>query len=146
MFQNLLARLLAPAPTRLPHADERLALAALLIRVAKSDHLYSAEEVERIEAVLGSRFGIDPFAAKALRIEAEGLEAEAPDTVRFTRALKDAVPLEERFSLMEALWSVALADGQRDAMEDQLLRIVSNLLGLTDVESARARQKAEVKA
>jgi uncharacterized tellurite resistance protein B-like protein len=46
-----------------------------------------------------------------LRAEAEALEAEAPDTVRFTRALKEAVALEDRADLMVALWSVALADG-----------------------------------
>ncbi len=143
MFQNLLQRLLAPAPARLADAEARLALAALLIRVAKSDNLYSAEEVERIDRVLSLRFDLDAFAAERLRLDAEQLEGEAPDTVRFTRALKDAVPLENRTGLMEALWSVALADGQRDAMEDQLLRIVSNLLGLTDVQSAQARRQAQ---
>ena len=142
MFQNLLQRLLAPAPARLPDADARLAMAALLVRVAKSDSLYSAEEVERIDRVLGARFDLDAFAVARLRAQAETLEAEAPDTVRFTRAIKDAVALEDRAALMEALWSVALADGLRDAHEDQLLRIVSNLLGLSDVESAKARQSA----
>lgn len=142
MFQNLLQRLLAPAPARLPDAEARLALAALLIRVAKSDNLYSAEEVERIDLTLSKRFDLDAFAAGRLRADAEILESEAPDTVRFTRALKDAVPLEDRAGLMEVLWSVALVDGQRDALEDQLLRIVSNLLGLTDVESAQARRRA----
>jgi tellurite resistance protein len=38
---------------------------------------------------------------------------------------------------------VALADGLRDAEEDRLMRLVASLLGLTDVESALARQKAE---
>jgi uncharacterized tellurite resistance protein B-like protein len=142
MFQNLLQRLLAPAPARLPDADARLAMAALLIRVAKSDALYSAEEVERIDRVLAARFDLDAFAAAKLRAEADELEAQAPDTVRFTRALKEVVPLEERSLLMEALWSVALADGLRDAHEDQLLRMVSNLLGLSDVENAKARQSA----
>ena len=75
-------------------------------------------------------------------IEAEALEAEAPDTVRFTRALKEAVPLEDRAALVEAMWSVALADGARDAEEDQLMRLVANLLGLGDRDSALARQRA----
>jgi uncharacterized tellurite resistance protein B-like protein len=47
---------------------------------------------------------------------------------------------------MTALWSVALADGQRDAMEDRLMRMVATLLGLNDVESAQARQRAEQQA
>lgn len=140
---NLLRRLLGPEPSRLPEPDARLALATLLVRVARSDGLYAAEEVERIDRVLARSYGLDPFAAARLRAEAEALEREAPDTVRFTRALKDAVPLEDRSELMTALWSVALADGLREAHEDRLLRLVASLLGLTDVESALARQKAE---
>ena len=53
------------------------------------------------------------------------------------------MPLEDRAELMTALWSVALADGLREAHEDRLMRLVANLLGLTDVESALARQRAE---
>lgn len=140
---ELLRRLLAPEPARLPEPDAQLALAALLVRVARSDGLYAAEEVERIDRVLALRHGLDPFAAARLRAEAEALEAEAPDTVRFTRALKDAVALEDRAELMVALWSIALADGLREVNEDRLMRLVANLLGLTDVDSALARQKAE---
>ena len=143
MFGDLLRQLLAPSPHRLPEPDARLALAALLVRVARSDGLYAAEEVERIDRVLAHRHGLDPFAAAKLRSDAEDLEREAPDTVRFTRALKDAVALEDRADLMTALWSVALADGLREAHEDRLMRLVANLLGLTDVDSALARQKAE---
>jgi uncharacterized tellurite resistance protein B-like protein len=140
---DLLRRLMAPEPSRLPEPDAELALAALLVRIARTDGLYSAEEVERIDRVLAHRHGLDPFAAAKLRTEAEELEREAPDTVRFTRALKDAVALEDRAELMTALWSVALADGMREAHEDRLMRLVANLLGVTDVESALARQKAE---
>ena len=139
---DLLRRLLAPAPYRLPEPEARLALAALLVRVARSDGLYAAEEVERIDRVLAHRHGLDPFAAARLRSEAEEVEREAPDTVRFTRALKEAVALEDRSELLSALWSVALADGLREAHEDRLLRLVANLLGLTDVEAALARRRA----
>ena len=57
MFGDLLRQLLAPAPHRLPEPDARLALAALLVRVARSDGLYAAEEVERIDRVLAHRHG-----------------------------------------------------------------------------------------
>ncbi|MCU0828674.1 MAG: TerB family tellurite resistance protein [Tabrizicola sp.] len=140
---DLLRRLLAPAPEPLTKPDAQLALAALLVRIARTDGLYAAEEVERIDRVLAHRHGLDPFAAAKLRAEAEALELQAPDTVRFTQALKAAIPLDDRSDLMTALWSVALADGQRDAQEDRLMRMVATLLGLTDVESAKARQKAD---
>ena len=113
------------------------------MRIAKTDGLYAAEEVERIDQILMTRHHIGPFDAAKLRTEAEDLETQAPDTVRFTRALKAAVPLEDRAGLMQALWSVALADGLRDQSEDQQMRLLANLLGLTDVESALARQQAE---
>lgn len=142
MFGDLLRQLLAPAPDRLPEPDARLALAALLVRVARADGLYAAEEVERIERILAARHGIGPFEAARLRSQAEDLETQAPDTVRFTRALKAAVPLDERTALLEALWQVALVDGDRNADEDQQLRLMANLLGLTDVESGQARLKA----
>lgn len=143
MLQAILRALSAPEPARLPEPDARLALAALLVRVAKTDGLYSAEEVERIDRVLMTHHGIGPFDAGKLRAEAEELEALAPDTVRFTRALKAATALEDRAALMQALWAVALADGMRDAEEDRLLRMVASLLGLTDVENGLARQRAE---
>jgi uncharacterized tellurite resistance protein B-like protein len=45
--------------------------------------------------------------------------------------------------VIEALWAVALADGVRDAGEDQLVRMAANLLGVTDAESGLARQRVE---
>ncbi len=143
MFDKLLRALLAPAPAALADHDARTALAALLVRVARTDNMYAAEEVERIEAILMQRYGLSPFEAMDLRAQGEALESEAPDTIRFTRALKEAVPLEERAALVQALWSVALADGARDGGEDQMLRLVANLLGLSDVDSGLARQRAQ---
>ena len=134
---------MAPATPRLPEPDARLALAALMVRIARTDGLYSAEEVERIDRILMRRHSFGPFEAARLRSNAEEFEAAAPDTVRFTRAIKAATSLEDRIQLVEALWSVALADGLRDAGEDQLMRLLVNLLGLSDVESAQARRKAE---
>ena len=142
MLEAILRRLSGQDPAPLPPPDARLALAALLVRVARTDGFYAAEEVERIDRVLTARYGLSPFEATALRAQAEGLEQAAPDTVRFTRALKDAVPLEDRAALVEALWSVALVDQTRDADEDALIRMVASLLGLTDRDSALARQRA----
>ncbi|WP_045386793.1 TerB family tellurite resistance protein [Falsirhodobacter sp. alg1] len=143
MFEQLLHRLISPSPNRLPEPDQRLALAALLVRIARADGNYSEGEITRIDRVLAHRHGLSHTDAAALRTEAEALEAQAPDTVRFTRALKDAVPVVERDALMQALWAVALADGNRDAEEDQVIRLVAKLLGVTDQESAIARQKVQ---
>lgn len=141
MFANLLKSLLDTEPAQLAPSDARLAIAALLVRVAKSDNQYSTSEVERIDRVLQTRYELDVASARALRESGETLEQEAPDTVRFTRAIKDAVPYVDRTAVIEALWQIALADGARDDEEDALLRLVANLLGVSDVDSAAARRR-----
>lgn len=143
MFGEFLRRLTAPAPAPLDEGDARLALTALLVRVARADGHFDPSEKARIERVIAARYGLSPFEASDLRARAETLEAEAPDTVRFTRAIKDAVPHDERIAIIEALWTIVLADGQREAEEDALLRLVSNLLGINDRDSALARQRVE---
>ncbi|MBS0123228.1 TerB family tellurite resistance protein [Thetidibacter halocola] len=143
MFADFIKRLTAPDPSPLPDADARLALCALLVRVARSDGTYDQAERDRIDRIAATRYALSPFEAAKLRGEAEALEAEAPDTVRFTRAIKDAVPYEARIGVIEALWQVALADGVREAHEDALLRLVANLLGINDRDSALARQRVE---
>ena len=56
------------------------------------------------------------------------------------------MPLDDRRALIEALWSVALADGARGDEEDQVIRLTASLLGLTDRESAEARQSAAARS
>ena len=143
MFADFLKRLTAPDPAPLPDDDARLALTALLVRIARSDGQFDDSERDRIDRIAQTRYGLSPFEAAKLRGDAEALEGEAPDTVRFTRAIKDAVPYEERIGVIEALWQVVLADGVREAEEDALLRLVANLLGVNDRDSALARQRVE---
>ena len=145
MFADLLRRLAAPVPARLPDPEARLALAALLVRIARSDGRYDAAEVARIDRVLANRYRLSGPETGSLRHQAETLEDEAPDTVRFTRAIKEAVPYEDREGVIEALWQVALADGRRDHDEDAVLRLVANLLGVSDQASALARQRVEAR-
>ena len=141
MFANILKTLMGPEPEDLGPSDARVAIAALLVRVARSDSDYATTEIVKIDRALAARYGLELSEAQTLRAEGEALEKEAPDTVRFTRAIKDAVPYVDRVSVIEALWEIALADGQRDAAEDALLRLVTNLLGVSDVESAAARKR-----
>ncbi len=141
MFSRILSSLSQPSPQRVPDASR--ALAALLVRLARADGDYSPTEAAGIERLIAARYGMSADEAKEARRAGEAMEAEASDTVRFTRALKDAVPYEERAGLMEALWSVALSDGTRDADEDALIRLAASLLGVNDRDSALARQRVE---
>ena len=139
MFANLFSRKFNPEQGEI---SARQAMAALMVRIAKSDDDYAIEEYERIDAVLSVLYSLSTSEASALRLQAETLEADAPDTVRFTRAIKEEVPYEERFDVVRALWQVVLADGERDHEEDALMRLLASLLGVNDRDSAIARQRA----
>ena len=143
MFADFFKRLTAPEPEPLSDEDARHALGALLVRIAKSDGDYDVTEIERIDRVLARRYGLDPVAAAKLRATCEGIEKDAPDTVRFTRAIKDVVPYEDRAGVIESLWEIVLADGVRDHEEDALMRLVAPMLGVSDKDSALARQRAQ---
>lgn len=143
MFAAFLNKLTNPAPEPLNDSDARLALTALLVRIARTDGDYAISEITHIDQISMARYDLTPDEAATLRAEAEQLESEAPDTVRFTNAIKDAVPYVDRVSVIEALWQVALSDGQRDHHEDTLLRMVSKFLGVNDRDSALARQRMQ---
>ena len=145
MVLDLLRRLTAPDPQPLPYDDARVALAALLVRLARADGDYAAIEKAQIDRLLAHRYSLSKDAAQALRAEAEELETQAPDTVRFTRAIKDAVPYDDRVRVVEALWDIVLADGMRDHEEDAILRLVAPMLGVGDRDSNIARQRVEAR-
>lgn len=146
MLSDLLRRMLGPHTSApLPADDAQLALAALLVRIARADGHYGDPERQRIGRILTARYGLAPFDMARLLTDAEVAEEAAPDTVRFTRILKDSVAYEERSGVVETLWEVALADGTRDQEEDAILRLAANLLGINDRDSALARQRVEAR-
>ena len=67
MFRNLLARLFTEESVAQPLAsdDADIAVAALLVRVARADDHYSHREKMRIEEVLAHHQGLSPVEASA---------------------------------------------------------------------------------
>lgn len=143
MLKDLIRRLSGEADDApLAKDDQRIALAALLVIAAHADHDYAEAERTQIERVLAARFALDAAAARRLREEGEAAEAAATDFVRFTTLIKKHVPIEERVGVLEALWRVVLADGEREMHENALMRRVVDLLGLEERDSAEARRRA----
>jgi uncharacterized tellurite resistance protein B-like protein len=133
--------LLSTGHTDLQPEDARAAIAAVLVMAARADHHYDAREQDMIDAVLAKRFGLNPDQTRGLREDGEAAEAEAVDLYQFTKAIKQAIPHDERMAILEELWGVVLADGVRDPHEDSLMRQMADRLGLSPMDLALARQK-----
>jgi uncharacterized tellurite resistance protein B-like protein len=134
--------LMSTGHTDLQPEDARAAIAAVLVMAARADGHYDDHERAMIDQVLVRRFGLTPEQTRGLREEGEAAEAEAVDLYQFTRAIRQAIPHEDRFAIIEELWRVILADGVRDPHEDSLMRQMTDRLGLAPMDSALARQKA----
>ncbi|MEM6887212.1 MAG: TerB family tellurite resistance protein [Pseudomonadota bacterium] len=131
-----------PTPDPLPQPNAQLALGALLVRVAFADREYHATEIGQIDRILAKTFDLGPIDAAKLRATCEALERHAPGTSEFTEIVRNEVPYRDRLALAEGLWAVALADGDNDPAEEELVQGTEAALGLTADDMVSVRERA----
>ncbi len=117
------------------------AIAAILVRAAKTDNEYTESEKKLIDHLLANNLNISQEDARILRLRGQELEMEINDNVQLTRIIKQDIPYEDRHQLIEQLWSIVLDDNNRTPEENKLMRVLTHLLGISDVNSAKARSK-----
>ena len=117
------------------------AIATILVRAAKTDHEYTESEKKLIDHLLANKLNISLEDARLLRLQGQELEMEINDNVQLTRIIKQDIPYEDRHQLIEQLWSIVLDDNNRTPEENKLMRVLTHLLGISDVNSAKARSK-----
>lgn len=142
MLTKLLKAFRASEPDPLPDPDAELALGALLVRVAKSDRDYQVEEISLIDRILARLFDRNPVEAAKIRATCERLHAAAPETDVFAALIRDTMGLEDRLSVLEAVWQVVLADGEEKEAELRIVENIRKALGLTPAESEAVRASA----
>ena len=143
MLTRILNAFAAPKPQPLPEPDEKLALGALMVRVAKSDHTYKFSEISQIDRLLARLNGLKPIEAAKMRATCEKLDKAAPATEEFAHLIRETVSFEARIDALEALWEVVLADGKRREEELLVVGEVREALGLSEADSDKARMIAE---
>ncbi|GGE50502.1 tellurite resistance TerB family protein [Actibacterium pelagium] len=138
MFETLLARLKGAHSDTLPADDARLALATLLVRIAKSDHHYAFEEIVKIDEVLAERYDLSIIAAAKIRAQAEKVEAQSPECTDFSETVKSVIPYDDRAAIVVAMWKVIMADGVEREQEHEVFELSCSTLGV-DPEDLRSK-------
>jgi uncharacterized tellurite resistance protein B-like protein len=106
----------------------RLAVALLLLDVARADTEITAQERQVARQLLERFFPLSSEQARAL-VDAAQHEAEhATSLYPFTSLIKRECDLDERTRIVGMLWKVSSADGRIDAHEEHLVRKVADLL------------------
>ena len=126
-------------------ADERarLAAAALLVEVVRSDEQVSPEERDALMEAVRRKFGIDREAAQQLISLAEVEAREAHDYYQFTSKINASFPAERKLRLIDELWRVAYADDAVHRHEEHLIRRVADLLHIPHSAFINAKLRAE---
>ena len=120
------------------------ATAALLVEAALTDGVYADVEAEQIQGLLQAAFDLNADEAKSLLEKGEELAEAAVDHYKFTEKVKFGLSYEDRLTVLEHLWRVAMADGEHCAYEEALIRKITPLMGLNDRDRAAARQRASM--
>jgi uncharacterized tellurite resistance protein B-like protein len=121
-----------------------LAMAALLIELARADFAESSAELEAIRHLLQKRFGLSADAVAKLLAEAGQRADDAVSLHEFTHRLNSELPESEKLGIVEMLWRVSYADGSIDKHEEQLIQRIAGLLHISDRDRVRLKLKVVV--
>jgi len=124
-----------------PEERQQLALAALLVEMARSDFDESADEHHEIKRLLAGHFELSEVEAADLLKKAAGAMDEAVCLFDFTRALHDSLDYEQKLAVVTLLWQVALSDERLDKYEEYLMRKVGDLLYVSPADIIRIRNQ-----
>ncbi len=118
----------------------RVATAALLIELSKADFEQDSAERDAIQRLL-RRDGLTDEELNELLALAEQQFAEDNAYHPYTSLINEHYSPEQKVELIEALWRVALADGEISKYEDHLIRKISELIYVPHREFFRTKLK-----
>jgi uncharacterized tellurite resistance protein B-like protein len=142
-FKNLISDIVdgEKHPSQFADNDYRVAAAALLVHAAAIDGDLSQAERDKLHAVIKQRFNLDDVDTDKLVDQATAAEHEAVDLYHFTSLLNRTLDEPGRARIIEMMWEVVYADGQRDELEDNLLWRAADLLGVSPRERIELRRR-----
>jgi len=111
-----------------PADRKQLALAALLIEMARADFDEHHTEHSEIAKLLATNYELSPAEARSLIERAQTASNTSVCLFDATRALHESLDAEEKREIIRMLWQVAYTDKKLDKYEDYLVRKIADLL------------------
>ena len=126
-----------------PEMATELATAVLLVEVARADHRVEEQELETIRRLLLERLSLCEEEVDSL-LQQAGEEADHLVSLQhITRRMNEQLSPQEKLHIVEMMWQVVFADGEKHHYEEHLIRQVADLLYIPHVDFIRARHLAE---
>ena len=124
-----------------PEERQQLALAALLVEMARADFDDSQDEHDLIVDLLAAHFELSGTEATELLARAKSSASDAVCLFDFTRALHESLDADQKQDVIRLLWQVANSDDRLDKYEDYLVRKVADLLYVSDSDVVRIKHE-----
>jgi uncharacterized tellurite resistance protein B-like protein len=142
--EETMERMRSPRAARLdPERREFLTLyGVLLTRVMRADGVERPEEHVRMRHILTEGFGFSGEEVQYLQELVEAKAAANADRQHICAGINRRTEMEERFAVLEAMFAMALADGELSREEENEIRLIANYLWIEAQEYVRLRAAA----
>ena len=145
LLQFLAISVVETSPRDLEHAL-RVATAVLLVEIARADFIVAESERQRLRELLEQQFELSASELDELLDTAEADADRLVSIQHTTRLLNEYYDHAMKRRVIEMMWQLVYADGEKSHYEEHLIRQVADLLYLSQSEFIQARHKAEAES
>ena len=123
-------------------ADTLEILSGLMIEAANTDGKIDNKELEKINFLLVETFKEDKNRVSIVLKKAIEEKNNSKSLYFYTSKINKNFSDNKKLLLIETLWEIVLSDGEVHDYESSLIRRLSGLLYISDVNSGNARKRA----
>jgi len=121
----------------------RVATAVLLVEVTRADFSVEQSERQRLRQLLEQQFELSVEELDALLEQAEVDADRLVSIQHITRLINQHYDHAMKLRVIQMMWHMVYADGEKDHYEEHLIRQVADLLYISHSEFMQARHRAE---
>ena len=120
-------------------------IVSLLVEAASVDGQIGEDEKNKILSILVHQLNLDLTKAEQILEETISVSEDQIEIWSKTHNIRIELDYEERLNILELMWEIVLVDDVLDVFEAQLMRRVSGLLYISDVDSGISKKRALLK-
>lgn len=121
-----------------------LATAVLLVEVSRADFEQSETELNAIRQLLLSHLSLCEEEVDTLLQHAHEEADQLVSLQHITRLMNEQLDQRGKVRVIELMWKVVYADGEKHHYEEHLLRQIAELLYISHADFIQARHQAEL--
>ena len=117
-------------------------IVALLVEAALIDGEIGLDEKNQIKFILTDQLNLETTKADEILEETISNSSEQIEIWSKTNDIRKELDYEERLNILELMWEIVMVDDILDVFEAQLMRRVSGLLYISDIDSGNCKKRA----